>query len=109
LLHGTAFGSCVLGFAWLALAMPVHWQQVRGALRLTRRRRIFLRVLGILALAASFALSLSADRASMAPLVWIMALAAGALTVALTLAWRPRWLRFLAGPAGARSESDHQV
>jgi len=32
----------------------------------------------------------------MALLVWVMALAGAALAVALTLTWRPRWLRLLA-------------
>jgi Protein of unknown function (DUF3325) len=35
----------------------------------------------------------------MAALVWVMFLAASALLVAFTLAWRPRWLAWLAPPA----------
>jgi len=37
-----------------------------------------------------------ADRPSMAALVWIMLMAGSAVAVALTLSWRPRWLRALA-------------
>ena len=63
-----------------------------------------LRVFGALALAVSLALCLAVDHASMASLVWVMALAAAALAVAFTLTWRPRWLRVLvawARPAGS--------
>lgn len=84
----------VLGMAWLALAMDVHWEQVRPDVQTpagVRRLRVF----GALALAAALALCLVVDHASMASLVWIMALAAAALTVALTLTWRPRWLHLL--------------
>ena len=38
------------------------------------------------------ALCLAVDHASMASLVWFMALAGAALSVAFTLAWRPRVL-----------------
>ncbi len=83
----------VAGLGWLALAMEVHWKQVRGAGPPPRRTVILLRVLGAAGLAGSLALCLAADHASMAALVWVMALAAAALLVALTLAWRARWLR----------------
>lgn len=88
-----ALACSVLGFAWLALAMDVHWHQARGAPPPSLRLRRTLRALGALALAASLALCLRTDHASMAVLVWVMALAAGALAVAFTLSWRPRWLR----------------
>ena len=93
----------LVGFGWLALAMDVHWEQVRGpqpALPSTVRQ---LRVLGTLGLVASLACALLADHPTMAALVWIMALALGALATAFTLAWRPAALRPLvawAGPGG---------
>lgn len=79
------------GIAWLALAMQVHWTQVRG----TEARRstvLSLRLLGTGALALSLWACLRADHASMAALLWVMLLAASALAVAFVLAWRPRWL-----------------
>ena len=83
------------GLGWLALAMDVHWAQVRGATpqspALVRR----LRVLGVAGLAAALALCLAVDHASMAVLVWVMALAAAALAIAFTLTWRAQWLRLL--------------
>lgn len=83
------------GMAWLALAMKVHWQQVRGHAVMSPASARLLRVLGALALAASLWLCLSADHGSIAALVWVMALAASALTVAFTLSWRPRVLGVL--------------
>lgn len=83
------------GIAWLALAMQVHWTQVRG----TEARRgtvLRLRLLGSGALGLSLWACLRADHATMAALLWVMLLAAAALGVAFVLAWRPRWLALLA-------------
>lgn len=96
-----AWALSVLGMAWLALAMDVHWEQVRPDVQTPAGARR-LRALGALALAAALAVCLMVDHASMASLVWIMALAAAALTVALTLTWRPRWLHPLSRPGGGR-------
>jgi len=87
-----ALAACFVGLAWLALAMDVHWLQVRGSPSPDRRAVATLRILGASALLMSFVLCFVADHASMAPLVWVMALAGGALLVALTLAWKPRAL-----------------
>jgi hypothetical protein len=85
----------VAGMAWLALAMPVHAHQAWGELPSPRARRV-LRGLGYVALGTALVLCLRVDHASMAVLVWVMALAAGALSTALVLAWHPRRLRLLA-------------
>jgi hypothetical protein len=85
----------VAGMGWLALAMPVHWEQVRGAQALSRPLVVGLRVLGGLSLAASLAVCFWVDHATMAPLVWVMALAGSAVLVACTLSWKPRWLGVL--------------
>ena len=94
-LLAAALATCLAGMGWLALAMPAHAQQVWGAPPSPVAARI-LRVLGALALAVSLGLCLAADHASMAVLVWVMALAVAALAVAFLLAWRSRWLRVLA-------------
>ncbi|UCU94255.1 DUF3325 domain-containing protein [Hydrogenophaga taeniospiralis] len=85
------------GMAWLALPMEVHWGQVmhRPPTQAPRTRQL-LRGLGALALLLSLLACLMADRPSMAALVWIMLMAGSAVAVALTLSWRPRWLRALA-------------
>jgi hypothetical protein len=88
-----AYIVCVVGFAWLALAMESHWQQVGGGTEPPGTRTVWmLRVAGALALLSSLLACLRADHASMAALVWVLMLAAAAMTVALTLTWRPHWL-----------------
>ncbi|HMN43182.1 MAG TPA: DUF3325 domain-containing protein [Povalibacter sp.] len=83
---------CIAGFAWLALAMDVHWQQVRADASPARSTKRSLRILGGVAIAVSLWLCLAVDHATMASLVWFMTLTASALTVAFTLTWRPRLL-----------------
>ena len=87
--------AAVVGMGWLALAMPVHalqaWGRVPSATVLT-----VLRWTGAASLLLSLCLCLAADHASMASLVWVMAMAFAALLTAVTLAWHPRWLRLLA-------------
>lgn len=85
---------CVLGFAWLALAMDVHWKQVRNDQPSASTAKV-LRVLGSLSLFASLVLCLFTAHASMASLVWVMLLAASALIVAFTFTWRPRLFSLL--------------
>ena len=58
-------------------------------------RNVIWRLFIMLAIAGSLGLCLAVDHASMAALVWVMALAAAALVVAMALSWRPHWLRLL--------------
>lgn len=91
-----AFIATVAGLGWFALAMDVHWAQVRGAATPQPASAVSrLRVQGSLALAVSLGVCLVVDHASMAVLVWAMLLAGAALLIALTLAWRAHWLRWL--------------
>lgn len=84
--------ATALGMGWLALAMDVHWAQVRGAGTRSRGTIVALRVLGAAGLATSLALCLVADTATMAVLVWMMMLAVSAFAMAFLLSWRPRTL-----------------
>jgi Protein of unknown function (DUF3325) len=95
LLLWAALLAATAGLGWLALAMDVHWQQVSGLPHVPPRTQRLLRVLGAVALLTSLALCLAADHPTMAALVWVMTLAAGAIGVAFTLSWRPRWLALL--------------
>ena len=90
----------IAGFGWLALAMDAHWKQVRGSGKPTRGGRRLLRVTAGIAFLLSLVLCNLPDHATIASLVWVMALTAGALTVAFTLTWRPTWLRPLSWLAG---------
>jgi hypothetical protein len=92
LLLAAALVACTLGLAWLALAMEVHWSQVRAQAALPAVTQRRLRLLGAAAIVLSLLLCLRADHPGMAALVWIMALALAALLVAFTLSWRPRLL-----------------
>lgn len=107
LLLALALGVCAIGMGWLALAMDVHWQQVRGPAAPPRVGVVrALRVLGVGAIGASLLICLRVDHVSMAALVWVMALAASALAVAFTLSWRPRVLAWLVAwmPSATRSQ-----
>lgn len=87
--------ASLAGMGWLALSMQVHARQVwEGGLSPATSR--LLRWLGAAALVVALGLCLAVDHASMATLVWVMALTGAALLVAFTLAWHPRWLRVLA-------------
>ena len=87
--------ASVCGLAWLAFAMEPHWRQVRGDVPIKRGTASALRILGTVALGGSLFLCLQVDHVSMASLVWVMSLAAAALIIAFTLAWRPRTLAWL--------------
>lgn len=102
-----ALASAGAGMAWLALAMDGHWEQVHGSAPRTAQRIKGLRIVGGGGLVASLLLCLLADHATMAALVWIMVLAAAVLVVAMTLAWRPGWLRIVpVGPVSRVSLPD---
>lgn len=90
------FSTAYLSFALFALSQVRHWRVVFDKALPTQREVLLLRSLGILMLSISLALSLVRDGASFGSLLWITMIGVTALAVALTLAWRPRWLR----PAG---------
>lgn len=94
LLIAALFSAC-LGMAWLALAMDVHWKQVSGSPPPSPLISKLLRGLGFASLLAALLLCLAADTATMAVLVWMMALAVAAVTVAFLLSWQPRLLAVL--------------
>jgi hypothetical protein len=75
--------------------MQVHARQVWGGATSAMNARV-LQWIGIAGLAAALGWCLIVDHASMAVLVWVMALAGASLLVAFTLAWHPRRLRVLA-------------
>jgi hypothetical protein len=91
-----AFLCSTCGMALLALAMRVHWQQVRDDEGPSASAALVLRSLGAFAVALSLWVCLQVDHGSMAALVWVMSLAASASIVAFTLTWRPGWLGWLA-------------
>ena len=91
-LRALAFWCCVCGMAWLALTMKAHWAQVRGGEPPARETLIALRAVGTGALLGGLVLCSLADHASIAALVWVMAISAATFLVAAMLTWRPGWL-----------------
>jgi hypothetical protein len=88
-----ALAGTLFGFAWLALAMEDHWQQVYGGTGPSEATQRALRLLGASGIIVSGILCFVADRPSMAALVWILFMAVGAVSIALTLSWKPTLLR----------------
>ena len=95
LLLSAAFLSAAFGMACCALAMQVHWTQVRGSARLGTAAVRALRIRAAVAFTAALALCLTADHVSMAALVWVMLSSLSAVLIALVLAYRPQLLRVL--------------
>ncbi|MEM7136693.1 MAG: DUF3325 domain-containing protein [Myxococcota bacterium] len=90
-----AFALSYVGFAWLALTQLRPWRAVGlGRRRPTRTRLV--RVLGVVSLSLGLALTLARDGLAFGLLVWPLLLAIAATAVAITLTWRPQWLRGLA-------------
>ena len=104
LLVAMALVAAGLGMGWLALAMDVHWNQVRASSR-SPRTVVILRVLGATSLVASLVLCLMADTASMAVLVWMMLLAIAAASIAFVLSSQPRLLAPLVSWSGSSGKS----
>jgi len=94
-----AFVTSIAGMGWLALSMDVHWRQVCGNAFGSPAPTKRLRALGTLGLGTSLVLCLSVNHASIASLVWVMALTAAAFSIAFILTWRAHWLRLLFPPA----------
>src|SRR5262245_48445015 len=78
LLLAAALLLSLLGMAWLALSLEAHWRQVRGPAAAPRGAVRALRSLGSVALLGALGLCWQADHPTMAPLVWVMSLAAAA-------------------------------
>ncbi|MCD9085470.1 DUF3325 domain-containing protein [Stenotrophomonas sp. SY1] len=95
LLLAAALLVSLAGMGWLALSMDVHAQLVWGTRPSAAMKRV-LRWLGIVGIGIALCLCLAVDHASMAVLVWVMALTGGALLVAFTLSSKPQRLRLLA-------------
>ena len=95
LMLAAALLSSLAGMAWLALSMQVHALQVWPRQPSPATLRL-LRILGSFSVCVALVLCLAVDHATMAVLVWTMAVAGAALAIALTLAWRARWLALLA-------------
>ena len=95
LMLAAALLSSLAGMAWLALSMQVHALQVWQRQPSPTTLRL-LRILGSFSVCVALVLCLAVDHATMAVLVWVMALSAAAMLVAFTLSSRPQRLRVFA-------------
>ena len=84
LMLAAALLSSLAGMAWLALSMQVHALQVWPRQPSPATLRL-LRILGGFSVCVALVLCLAVDHATMAVLVWVMALSAAAMLVAFTL------------------------
>lgn len=84
------------GFAALCLAMERHHGEVFGTRRIPPRRRIALRVVGWLLLAASLPACVAGWGWAFGTVAWCGVLTAAALLVVLLLPYRPRLMAALA-------------
>lgn len=88
-----------LAFAWLALSQEVHRRAAledahasAPAAHVARRWRWS----AVCGLGCAYALCLWGHGAGFGTVLWVLLMGGGAMAVAFTLSWRPRWLRALA-------------
>ena len=92
--------AAYVGFALLALSQRRHWTRAIGEGEPSPEQARRLRILGYALLAIAFVLAVLRDGASFGIVLWATAISIAAIAVALTLTWRPRWVRALAAPLG---------
>ena len=86
-----AFALCFAGMAALSLAMDRHFEQVTGASEPRRNQRWALRGLGAVLLALSVWPCIAAWGVGVGLTAWCGWLTAGAMAVAWTMPYIPRW------------------
>lgn len=100
LLTAAAFAVTYFAFALLALAQEQHWSGVTRSLELLQQPPAAAlrcwRCFACTGLALGCALCLLGNGPSFGALLWVLVLAACAMAVAFTLAWKPQWLRGVA-------------
>jgi uncharacterized membrane protein len=90
--------ACVfalLGFALLALSQERHLDHFFESNRPPAKNIRAQIAIGFIAISSSLPICISAQGASFGSLLWLMLICAAAMAVALTLTWRPGWLRSL--------------
>lgn len=93
LLTLAACGLALWGFALLALSQERHVEHVFGRHARPTRRLRSQRVAGFTAIGLGLPACVAAEGAGFGSLLWVVLVCAAAMSIALTLTWRPRWLR----------------
>jgi Mg2+/Co2+ transporter CorB len=90
----------LMGFALLALSQERHLERVLDQNHEANRPVALVyqaqRAIGFIAIGLSLPSCIVSQGASFGSLMWVVLMGAAAMAVALTLTWRPRWLRVLA-------------
>lgn len=87
------FGLTLWGFALLALSQERHAQRVFGHHAQPAPVLRAQRAAGFTAIGIGLPACLAAQGPGFGSLLWTVLVCAAAMGVALTLTWRPRWLR----------------
>jgi len=90
------FGACYLAFALIAMSQQRHWRVVETQRPHPASLALWMRLAGGAALGASAAIAITRDGWDYGAVLWGTMLSLAALSVVLTLAFRPRGLRVIA-------------
>ncbi len=93
LLTFAACGLALWGFALLALSQERHVERVFGSHARPAPRLRVQRATGFTAIGLGLPACVAAEGAGFGSLLWVVLVCAAAMGIALTLTWRPRWLR----------------
>ncbi|HSV54371.1 MAG TPA: DUF3325 family protein [Burkholderiaceae bacterium] len=85
----------LLGFALLALSQERHLAHVFAPTLPPQSRWRALRAAGFAAVGACLPVCIASEGAGFGSLLWVVLIGAAATAIALTLTWRPHWLRYL--------------
>lgn len=99
LLTLAAFGLALWGFSLLALSQARHFETVHACPPPTGTRTAS-RMAGFTAIGLCLPLCIVSEGAGFGSLLWLLLISAAAMAIALTLTWRPRWLRALTFTSG---------
>lgn len=83
----------LLGFALLALGQERYGEQVYGKDRPVAPVTYAQLAIGFITVSLSLLACLANEGISFGCLLWVLSMGASAMVVALTLSWRPQWLR----------------
>lgn len=88
-----AYALCTLGCTLLALSQPRHWRAIVKDRKATPPRTA---MAGWVLVFAALVPCIARDGGSFAALLWPLVFAAGAMSVAMGLAYKPVWFHSLA-------------
>src|ERR1700749_558057 len=97
-LIGGVFAANFCGRGLLASSQAKNWPRVAGTGRSPRQTAWFARAVGCGLLAGGLVIAALRQGASFGSILWCTSLSVSAIAVALTLTWRPHWLRVMVTP-----------